>query len=529
MQSYEIAELTGYKRTFATLTLSMKTTDIRVRFAPSPTGPLHLGGVRTALYNYLFARKLNGKLILRIEDTDQNRFVPGAEEYIIKSLQWCGLEFDEDVLRGGPYAPYRQSERSAIYKEYINILLDQRHAYLAFDTAAELEDARNKMALSHEQFQYGIKTRMLMKNSLSLSADEVKSRIDRGDRYVIRILIPENQTVVFNDLIRGQVSVHTESLDDKVLFKSDGLPTYHLANVIDDYLMKISHVIRGEEWLPSAPMHLLLYRFFGWEESMPQFAHLPLILKPDGNGKLSKRDGDRLGFPVFPLEWIDPSTKEIYHGYKDDGYLPEAFINMLALLGWNPGTEQEIFTLNELVEAFSLDRINKSGAKFDPLKARWFNHKYVQQKPDAELYAYLEPVLKAEGISADIGYVIKVIALIKERIELLSDLWKNAALFFRSPETYDQQVKQKIWKEGTSTLVEEFASAVTELEPFDIDSLHRLIEEFTVKMKVKTAQLMTPLRLLIVGSNQGPGLVDISILLGKDEFLKRIHTGLKNI
>ena len=507
----------------------METAGIRVRFAPSPTGPLHLGGVRTALYNYLFARKNNGKFILRIEDTDQNRFVAGAEDYIIKSLQWCGLEFDEDLQKGGPYAPYRQSERSAIYKEYIRILLDSGHAYLAFDTAAELEDARNKLSPGHEQFQYGIKTRLQMKNSLSMTSDEVILRTERGDRYVVRILIPENQTVIFTDLIRGEVKVLTDTLDDKVLFKSDGLPTYHLANVVDDYLMQITHVIRGEEWLPSAPMHLLLYRFFGWENSMPQFAHLPLILKPDGNGKLSKRDGDRLGFPVFPMEWKDPAASEISHGYKEDGYLPEAFINMLALLGWNPGTEQEIFTLGELVHAFSLDRINKSGAKFDPAKARWFNHKFIQLKPIAELFSYLDAVLKSNGIASDPEYVFKVITLIRERVELLPDLWKNSFLFFRAPETYDQQVKQKIWQDGTSFLLEEFATIVSRLEPFDKDSLHKIVEEFTATRKIKTAQLMNPLRLLVVGSNQGPGMMDIAVLLGKEEFLGRIYRGLKNI
>ncbi len=507
----------------------MNTAGIRVRFAPSPTGPLHLGGVRTALYNYLFARKFNGSFILRIEDTDQNRFVPGAEEYIIKSLQWCGLEFDEDVLKGGPHAPYRQSERSVIYKEYIQILLDKSHAYIAFDTAAGLEEARNTLSQGHEQFQYGNKTRLLMKNSLSMTADEVSQRIERGDRYVIRVLIPENQTVVFHDLIRGEVKVHTDTLDDKVLFKSDGLPTYHLANVVDDYLMKISHVIRGEEWLPSAPLHLLLYRFFGWEDCMPQFAHLPLILKPDGNGKLSKRDGDRLGFPVFPLEWKDPVSNDISHGYKEDGYLPDAFINMLALLGWNPGTEQEIFTMAELIAAFSLDRINKAGAKFDPSKARWFNHKYIQQKPDEELYNYLLPELIANGIDADREHVLHIIGLIKERVELLSDLWKHSVFFFRAPESYDQQVKQKIWQEGTSFIVEEFAILASKIEPFDKETLHQLIEEFTTARKIKMGQLMNPLRLLAVGSNQGPGMMDIAVLLGKEEFLKRIYRGIKNI
>jgi len=507
----------------------METTGIRVRFAPSPTGPLHLGGVRTALYNYLFAKQNNGKFILRIEDTDQNRYVPGAEEYIIKSLQWCGLEFDEDLAKGGPYAPYKQSERSSIYKDYIKILIDKGYAYLAFDTASELEEARNRFSTGHEQFQYGIKTRLHMKNSLTMTADEVKSGIDRGDRHVVRILIPENQTIVFTDLIRGEVRVHSESLDDKVLFKSDGLPTYHLANVVDDYLMKITHVIRGEEWLPSAPMHLLLYRFFGWEGSMPQFAHLPLILKPDGNGKLSKRDGDRLGFPVFPMEWKDPSSNEVSHGYREDGYLPEAFINMLALLGWNPGTEQEIFSLQELTQAFSIDRINKSGAKFDPAKAKWFNHKYIQLKTNEELFSYLDPVLKSNSISADREFVIKVIALIKERVELLPDLLKNSVFFFRDPESYDQNVKQKIWTEASPAIVEDFANLVNGLQLFDNEHLHSLIQEFTANRNIKTGQLMNPLRLLVVGSNQGPGMMEIAILLGKEKFLERIKKGLRNI
>ena len=507
----------------------METTGIRVRFAPSPTGPLHLGGVRTALYNYLFAKQNNGKFILRIEDTDQNRYVPGAEEYIIKSLQWCGLEFDEDLAKGGPYAPYKQSERSSIYKDYIKILIDKGFAYLAFDTATELEEARSRFSTGHDQFQYGIKTRLHMKNSLTMTSDEVKSGIDRGDRYVVRIMIPENQTIVFTDLIRGEVRVHSESLDDKVLFKSDGLPTYHLANVVDDYLMKITHVIRGEEWLPSAPMHLLLYRFFGWEGSMPQFAHLPLILKPDGNGKLSKRDGDRLGFPVFPMEWKDPSVNEVSHGYREEGYLPEAFINMLALLGWNPGTEQEIFSLQELTRAFSIDRINKSGAKFDPVKAKWFNHKYIQLKTDEELFSYLDPVLKSNGISADREFVLKVIALIKERVELLPDLLKNSVLFFRDPESYDQNVKQKIWTEATPAIVENFANLVNGLQIFDNEHLHSLIQEYTANCNIKTGQLMNPLRLLVVGSNQGPGMMDIAILLGREKFLDRIKKGLRNI
>ena len=507
----------------------MESNTIRVRFAPSPTGPLHIGGVRTALYNYLFAKKHNGHFILRIEDTDQNRFVPGAEEYIIKALAWCGLSFDEILTKGGPFAPYRQSERSEIYKKYVQVLLDKGHAYYAFDTADELETTRKTFSGGHDQFQYGYKTRLMMKNSLSLSEDEVKLRMDRGEKYVIRICIPGHETVVFHDLIRGKVSVQTDNLDDKVLFKSDGLPTYHLANVVDDYLMKITHVIRGEEWLPSAPMHLLLYRFFGWEENMPQFAHLPLILKPDGNGKLSKRDGDRLGFPVFPLEWRDPVTNDISHGYREDGYLPEAFINMLAFLGWNPGTEKEIFTMNELIGEFSLDRINKSGAKFDPVKARWFNHKFIQHKSDEGLYFLLIPFLTENHIDANPEYIKKVISLIRDRVELIPDLWKNSWFFFKAPDTFDPVVRQKIWMPETSELLMKFAGEVTALDRFDIDTLHQLIQGFTAIYKIKTGQLMNPLRLLIVGSNQGPGMMDIAVLLGKDEFLGRIYRGIKNI
>jgi len=507
----------------------MKSDTVRVRFAPSPTGPLHLGGVRTALYNYLFARKYNGTFILRIEDTDQNRFVPGAEEYIIKALDWCGIEFDEDLIKGGPFAPYRQSERSEIYKQFIRTLIEKGHAYYAFDTPDELEAARNAFSSGHEQFQYGCSTRMTMKNSLSLSQDEVQSRLERGEKYVVRINIPNGEIVLFHDLIRGEVRVQTDNLDDKVLFKSDGLPTYHLANVVDDYLMQITHVIRGEEWLPSAPMHLLLYRFFGWEENMPLFAHLPLILKPDGNGKLSKRDGDRLGFPVFPLEWKDPSSHEASRGYREDGYLPEAFLNILAFLGWNPGTEKEIFTLEELIQEFSLDRINKSGAKFDPAKARWFNHKFIQLKTDNELLAYLEPLLIENNITAEPDYVKKVISLIRSRVELIPDLWKNSWFFFLEPEIFDTAVKQKIWTTGTSGLLLNFAGEIALLDTFDSDHLHQLVQNFTVKYNIKTGQLMNPLRLLIVGSNQGPGIMEMAILFGKEEFLKRIEHGLQKI
>lgn len=503
---------------------------IRVRFAPSPTGPLHLGGVRTALYNYLFARKNGGTMILRIEDTDQQRFVPGAEKYIIDALSWCGISFDEDVVKGGPHEPYRQSERSAIYREKISLLLENGHAYYAFDTPEELDAARHKaQAGASDQFQYNYITRREMKNSLSLQESDVSTRLKRGDAYVIRVRIPENETIVFNDLIRGEVKVHSGNLDDKVLFKSDGLPTYHLANVVDDYLMQISHVIRGEEWLPSAPLHLLLYRYFGWESVMPKFAHLPLILKPDGNGKLSKRDGDRLGFPVFPLEWQDPVTGDIFHGYREDGYLPEAFINMLALLGWNPGIAQEVFSMQELIDLFTIDRVGRSGSKFDPEKAKWFNHQYLLQSSDSALVGYIRAELINNNLSATDEYITSTIHLVKDRAMLIGDLWTNSWFFFQAPVSYDIQVKQKIWLESTTQLILDFTTEVKNLEPFTKDTLHNAVVDFTTRCQVKMGMLMNPLRLLMVGSNQGPGMMDLAIVLGKDEFLKRIAKGVEAI
>jgi len=532
---------------------------IRVRFAPSPTGPLHIGGVRTALYNYLFARHYNGSFILRIEDTDQTRFIPGAEEYILESLRWCGLQPDEDVNRGGPYAPYRQSERNDLYREYILVLLARGHAYYAFDTPEELDALRDQsLQDGGEQFQYNCKSRMDLRNSLAMPEDEVLERIDGGEPYVIRIRIPENEVVIFHDLIRGEVSVHTDHLDDKVLFKSDGTPTYHLANVVDDYLMKISHVIRGEEWLPSAPMHQLLYRFFGWENEMPLFAHLPLILKPDGHGKLSKRDGDRLGFPVFPLQWSDPVTGEVSPGYREEGYLPEAVINMLALLGWNPGTEQELFSRQELVGLFSLERIHKAGSKFDPDKAKWFNHQYLSSLPEEKLAEMLvelavhsqqSAVSRQQTLSteppnhiavsldslipsspyhhiADLDYARQVVSLIRERITLIPDLLTNAKLFYYLPEEYDIQVKEKVWKDETAQIVAEFKEAAERLSEWTHDGIHQLVQDFTASRGVKMGQLMMPLRLLIVGSNQGPGIVEIAEVIGKEDFLGRIETGL---
>lgn len=506
----------------------MVTAPVRVRFAPSPTGPLHIGGVRTALYNFLFARKLNGTMILRIEDTDRNRFVPGAEDYIVNSLAWCGLDFDESPEKGGPYAPYRQSERTEIYKDYIERLIERGHAYYAFDSEAELNALREKgKADGTGTFQYDHNIRKSLKNSLALPEVEWKKMLEAGFSYVIRIKIPENEQVTVHDLIRGDVVVNTSNLDDKVLFKSDGLPTYHLANVVDDFLMKITHVIRGEEWLPSAPLHVLLYRFFGWEDVMPRFAHLPLILKPDGNGKLSKRDGDRLGFPVFPAEWKDPETGDIYAGYRESGYLPEAVINILAHLGWNPGTEQELFPIHELIQEFSLERIVKHGSKFDPEKARWFNHQYLQKKSDHELTLLLNPWLAQHGVSASAEFQEKVIHLVRERAFLIPDLWNNSWFFFVRPQQYDEQVYQKIWQPGTTGWLRDFAIQASKLVEFDKDAMHLLIQDFITKNGIKMGQLMTPLRLLLVGSNQGPAIMDMAEVLGQEEFLHRIGSGLE--
>jgi glutamyl-tRNA synthetase len=505
---------------------------IRVRFAPSPTGPLHIGGVRTALYNYLFARKHEGKIILRIEDTDQNRYVNGAEAYIIESLDWCGIRFDEDIVNGGPYGPYRQSERKYIYREYADELIRNGYAYYAFDTPAELDVMREKEKNKDVRLsQYGPFTRLGMKNSLSLPQDEVIRHISSGEPYVIRIRIPENEEIHVNDLIRGDVLVQSSSLDDKVLFKSDGWPTYHLANIVDDHLMEISHVIRGEEWLPSAPLHVLLYRYLGWEETMPAFAHLPLLLKPDGNGKLSKRDGDRLGFPVFSLQWTDPVTKEISSGYRESGYFPDAFVNMLAFLGWNPGTEQELFTMDELIHEFSLERVGKHGSKFDPEKALWYNHQYLVKKPEAELIDLLKQELEKRKVLAEDSYIAKVIHLIKERANLIPDLWDNSWFFFVPPTDYDEQVVQKVWNPApvVSALLGSFLEEITDIGEWDHDSVYAFIQDFISRKNMKMGQLMNPLRLLMVGNNQGPGIMDIATTLGKEEFLKRIKTGLEKM
>jgi len=503
--------------------------EVRVRFAPSPTGPLHIGGVRTALYNYLFARKTGGKFILRIEDTDQGRFVPGAEQYIVDSLTWSGITFDEGVHIGGPYAPYRQSDRKEIYHQYALQLLQNGTAYYAFDTPEELDAVRKEYESRKETFQYGPQTRMSLKNSLTLSENEVKILLDAGVHYVIRVKIPEHETITVHDLIRGIVTVDSALLDDKVLYKSDGMPTYHLANVVDDYLMKISHVIRGEEWLPSAPLHVLLYRYLGWEKEMPEFAHLPLLLKPDGNGKLSKRDGDRLGFPVFPLRWTDPKTNEVSSGYRESGYLPEAFINMLAFLGWNPGTEQELFTMDELVRDFSIERVSKSGAKFDVEKAHWYNHQYLSKKTPDELAQLLIPILEEKNIDVRTDYVEQVCTLIHDRAVLIPDLWTQSHFFFHDPESYDEKVVAKIWKPETPALLSDYAKLLDSVEPFTTENIHDRTAEFVQSKNVGMGQLMNPLRLTVVGTNAGPGMMDMMAVIGKEFIIPRIQKGIEKI
>ncbi len=504
---------------------------VRVRFAPSPTGPLHIGGVRTALYNYLFAKQLGGTFILRIEDTDQGRFVPGAEQYIIEALSWCGIYFDEGVSIGGPYGPYRQSERKESYKPFAEQLVKDGHAYYAFDTAEELELRRTEEhKISKGMFQYDGKTRLTLRNSLTLSEEEVRTRLEKGEQYVIRIKMPENQEVRLTDLIRGEVVVNTTTLDDKVLFKSDGMPTYHLANVVDDHEMKITHVIRGEEWLPSAPLHVLLYRFLGWENVMPAFAHLPLLLKPDGNGKLSKRDGDRLGFPVFPLRWTDPVTGEVSSGYREAGYLPDAFINFLAFLGWNPGTEQEIFDIEDLIQSFSLERVNKAGAKFDLEKARWFNQHYLKTKDDIILGLLLRKQLDEAGIAwPAIEYVDHAAHLIKERIVLIGDLLPQSLFFFLDPVTFDAETIKKRWKPETAEIIENLRLVFESTDFSHSDELETAFKNYLETKNLGTAAVLSPLRLVVTGMGGGPGMFDIMHHIGKDATLRRMkHYKLDN-
>ena len=504
--------------------------DVRVRFAPSPTGPLHIGGVRTALYNYLFAKKHQGKIILRIEDTDQSRFVKGAENYIIESLNWCGIKFDESIIDQGEYGPYRQSDRKEIYRQYAEKLIEDGNAYYAFDTSEELDQMRNKMKKAGVPSpQYNSITRSNMKNSISLSDDEVKNRLSSDEKYVIRIKMPRNEEVKIHDVIRGWVVVNTNNMDDKVIFKSDGMPTYHLANVVDDYLMKISHVIRGEEWLPSAPLHVLLYRFLGWDKEMPKFAHLPLILKPDGNGKLSKRDGDRLGFPVFPIKWINPENGDVSLGYREQGYITEAFINMLSLLGWNPGTTQEIFSMDELIHSFSLDRVGKAGAKFDFDKTKWFNQQYLRAKNKEDLADKLQIILKENNIKMDNEFVASVCNQLKERATFVKDMWLEGAYYFAAPTTYDEKTIRKKWKEETPRLLSELKIRLENISDFSSVNIEIEFKKYLDDNDLGMGRLLPAFRLALTGLGMGPSLFDIASLLGKNETIKRMEIALKII
>jgi len=509
----------------------MSNQSIRVRFAPSPTGPLHIGGVRTALYNYLFAKKLGGTFILRIEDTDSNRFVPGAEEYIIDSFKWCGLPFDEGVGIGGPYAPYRQSERKEIYKQYAQQLIREDKAYYAFDTPEELENLRKKLEsekASNTSYSYHV--RKDMNNSLTLGMAASESMINEGIPYVIRIKMPENTIIEVNDIIRGKIEVNTSTLDDKVLWKSsDQLPTYHLANVTDDFLMKISHVIRGEEWLPSLPLHVLLYQYLGWQASMPQFAHLPLLLKPDGKGKLSKRDGDKMGFPVFPLEWIDPQTGEKSMGYRESGYFPDALVNFLSFLGWNPGTEKELFSLNELIDAFSLEHVSKSGARFDFEKAKWFNHQYLMQKSPEEIGNIFMKINKEKLEAFPQDYIIKVCGLVKDRVSFVHEMWSQSYFFFEDPQQYDQELIKKKWKSDTNTLLSDAINVLDNISLFTAPAIHDALHEFCQQKNIGLGMVMIPLRLSLVGAGIGPDLPLILEMLGKQTVIKRIQKSINTI
>ncbi|WP_372751601.1 glutamate--tRNA ligase [Labilibaculum sp.] len=503
---------------------------VRVRFAPSPTGPLHMGGVRTALFNYLFARRHNGEFLLRIEDTDQTRYVPGAEDYIAEALKWCGIQIDEGATVGGEFGPYRQSERKPMYRKYADQLIASGNAYYAFDTPEELDAIRSQYEEEKKTFTYNYASRENLNNSLALAADVVKAKIEAGDHYVVRFKMPVGEELHLEDEIRGHVVFNTSALDDKVLFKSDGMPTYHLANVVDDYLMKISHVIRGEEWLPSMPLHVLLYRSFGWEADMPKFAHLPLILKPVGKGKLSKRDGDKLGFPVFPLEWTDPKSKEIASGYREGGYFPEAFVNMLAFLGWNPGTEQEIFSMEELSQSFSLERVGKSGSKFDPEKTKWFNHQYLIKKSDEEIGAlFAEQVLKSKGIQADSTIVNRVCGMVKDRVRFVSELWDQLNFFFESPKEFDAKAAKKGWKEDTPVLMLELIDILKGIEDFTSANSEEIVKEWITAKEIGFGKVMNPFRLAIVGAGKGPHMFDIIEILGKEETLARLNYAMENI
>ena len=497
---------------------------VRVRFAPSPTGPLHIGGVRTALYNYLFARQHGGDLVFRIEDTDSHRFVPGAEDYIIESFRWLGIKFDEVVSFGGDHGPYRQSERRAIYKKYVDQLLADGKAYIAFDTPEQLEAKRAEI----QNFQYDAKTRMQMTNSLTLSKEEVERRINDGEQYVVRFMVEPGIEVHVDDMIRGDVKIKSDILDDKVLYKSaDELPTYHLANIVDDHLMEITHVIRGEEWLPSAPLHVLLYRAFGWEDTMPTFAHLPLLLKPEGKGKLSKRDGDRLGFPVFPLEWHDPKTGDISSGYRESGYFPEAVVNFLALLGWNPGTEQEMFSLDELVEQFDIHKCSKSGAKFDYQKGIWFNHEYILRKSNEEIADLFAPIVANNGVDESMERITQVVAMMKDRVSFVKELWPLCSFFFIAPTEYDQKTVKKRWKEDSAKVMGELAEVLQGIDDFSIEGQEPVVMKWVEDKGYKLGDVMNAFRLALVGIGKGPGMFDISAFLGKEETIKRLQRAIE--
>ncbi|WP_298901135.1 glutamate--tRNA ligase [uncultured Psychroserpens sp.] len=495
------------------------TKPVRVRFAPSPTGPLHIGGVRTALFNYLFAKKHNGTFVLRIEDTDQNRYVEGAEDYIVESLHWCGIPFDEGVEKNEKFGPYRQSERKHLYKQYADELIAKGHAYYAFDTSEELDAHRKDHEANGKTFIYNWHNRLKLSNSLALSESDVKARLEAGDDYVIRFKSPQDETLHLNDIIRGAIKIDTNVLDDKVLFKSDGMPTYHLANIVDDHLMEISHVIRGEEWLPSLALHYQLYAAFGWDA--PEFAHLPLILKPTGKGKLSKRDGDKLGFPVFPLEWTDPKSGDISKGYREDGYFADAMVNFLAFLGWNPGTEQEIFSLDDLISAFDLDRVNKAGARFDPDKIKWFNHHYMQAQDNYSLAVAFQNSTEALS-SIDTQYIEMVIALIKERATFVSDFWNLSHFFFVAPSTYDEKASKKAIKEGTGDILTKVKDLVNSVDDFSVEELQNTIKGWITSNEIGFGKVMMPLRLALVGALQGPDVFDIMYMIGKAETVKRI-------
>ena len=502
----------------------MSAREVRVRFAPSPTGPLHIGGVRTALYNFLFARQHGGKLVFRIEDTDSNRFVPGAEDYILESFKWLGINFDEGVSFGGQYGPYRQSERREIYRRYVDQLLDEGKAYYAFDTPEELDAKRGEI----QNFQYDASTRMQMRNSLSLPADETARLLQEGVNYVVRFKIEPGEDVHVNDIIRGDVVINSSILDDKVLYKNaDGLPTYHLANIVDDHLMEISHVIRGEEWLPSAPLHVLLYRALGWEETMPRFAHLPLLLKPDGKGKLSKRDGDRLGFPVFPLEWTDPKTGETSSGYRESGYLPEAVVNFLALLGWNPGNDEELLSMDDLVRLFDLTKCSKAGAKFDYVKGQWFNHEYILNSDDEKLAPTFADILRDNGIEAPMESVVRVVGLMKGRVNFVKELWPLCSFFFVAPTTYDEKTAKKRWKDFSARQMSELAALLEALSDFSMAAQEEAVNAWLAENDYKMGDVMNAWRLTLVGEGQGPHMYEISSFLGQAETLKRMRRAIE--